>query len=71
MFFWVRLPEGSDAGAILKKCIDHNVAFVPGSEFFPDGSGGNTMRLNFTNATSAQIEQGIRRLGEVLKEAGL
>ncbi len=71
MFFWVRLPDGSDAGAILNKCIEHNVAFVPGTEFYPDGSGKNTMRLNFTNATSADIEQGIKRLGEVLKENGL
>jgi 2-aminoadipate transaminase len=71
MFFWVRLPDGSDAGAILKKCIEHNVAFVPGTEFYPDGSGKNTMRLNFTNATSTDIEQGIKRLGEVLKESGL
>jgi 2-aminoadipate transaminase len=67
----VRLPVGSDAGAILNKCIEHNVAFVPGTEFYPDGSGKNTMRLNFTNATSADIEQGIKRLGEVLKESGL
>jgi 2-aminoadipate transaminase len=71
MFFWVRLPVGSDAGAVLNTCIEHNVAFVPGTEFYPDGSGKNTMRLNFTNATSADIEQGIKRLGEVLKESGL
>ncbi len=71
MFFWVRLPDGSDAGAILNKCIEHNVAFVPGTEFYPDGSGKNTMRLNFTNATSTDIEQGLKRLGEVLKENGL
>ena len=71
MFFWVRLPDGSDAGAVLNKCIEHNVAFVPGNEFYPDGSGKNTMRLNFTNATSTDIEQGIKRIAEVLKENGL
>ena len=71
MFFWVRLPDGSDAWAVLNKCIEHNVAFVPGNEFYPDGSGKNTMRLNFTNATSTDIEQGIKRIAEVLKENGL
>ncbi|HLE40887.1 MAG TPA: PLP-dependent aminotransferase family protein [Nitrospirota bacterium] len=71
MFFWVRLPDGADAGVILNKCIEHNVAFVPGVEFYPDGSGKNTMRLNFTNATATDIEQGIKRLAEVLKENGL
>lgn len=71
MFFWVRLPDGSDAGAILNKCIEHNVAFVPGTEFYPDRSEKNTMRLNFTNALPSDIEEGIRRIGEVLKETGL
>jgi len=71
MFFWVQLPDDVDTGEILKKCIEHNVAFVPGTEFYPYGSGKNTMRLNFTNATSLDIEQGIKRIGEVLKENGL
>ena len=51
---------------ILLKCIEHDVAFVPGQEFFPDGSGKNTMRLNFSNASTENIEEGIRRLGEML-----
>jgi 2-aminoadipate transaminase len=67
MFLWVKLEEGRDAGEILLKCIEHNVAFVPGREFFPDGSGANTLRLNFSNATDENIEEGIRRMGEVLK----
>ena len=71
MFFWVRLPAGADASALLTQCIEHNVAFVPGVEFYPDGSGRNTMRLNFTNATQAEIEDGMRRIGDVLKANGL
>jgi DNA-binding transcriptional MocR family regulator len=43
------------------------VAFVPGHAFYPDGSGKNTMRLNFSNASPEKIEEGIRRLGAVLK----
>lgn len=71
MFFWVQLPDGMDTGEILKKCIEHSVAFVPGAEFYPDGSGKNTMRLNFTNALPGDIEEGIKRIGQVLKESGL
>jgi 2-aminoadipate transaminase len=67
MFFWVMLPPSWDAGKILLKCIGHNVAFVPGKEFFPDGSGTNTLRLNFSNATPFYIEEGIKRMGEVFK----
>lgn len=66
MFIWVVLPEECDAREILMKCIEHNVAFVPGQEFFSDGSGKNTMRLNFSNATNENIDEGIRRMGDVL-----
>ena len=66
MFIWALLQEGYDAREILMRCIEKDVAFVPGQEFFPDGSGKNTMRLNFSNAAAENIEEGIRRIGEVL-----
>jgi 2-aminoadipate transaminase len=66
MFLWVTLPENWDAKDILLRCIERNVAFVPGQEFFPDGSGRNTMRMNFSNASPENIEAGIKRMGEVL-----
>lgn len=71
MFLWVELPEKWDTRELLRRCLDHKVAFVPGQEFFPDGSGKNTMRLNYSNAAPEKIEEGIRRMGEVLKEMGL
>ena len=70
MFLWVTLPRGWDAQEILEDCLAHHVAFVPGQEFFPDGSGRNTIRLNFSNASPERIEEGIRRMGEVLKTRG-
>jgi len=71
MFLWVKLPEHFNARDILLKCLERSVAFVPGQEFFSDGSGENTIRLNFSNATPENIEEGIKRIGEVLKKAGL
>ncbi|HWR59505.1 MAG TPA: PLP-dependent aminotransferase family protein [Thermodesulfovibrionales bacterium] len=71
MFIWAKLPEGRDAAELLKRCLDRNVAFVPGHEFFPDGSGKNTIRFNFSNATPEKIEEGIKRIGEVLRESGI
>jgi len=68
MFLWVTLPENWDARDILLRCIERNVAFVPGQEFFPDASGRNTMRMNFSNASPENIEAGIKRMGEVLKK---
>jgi 2-aminoadipate transaminase len=69
LFLWAELPEAVDTVALLKQAIDNKVAFVPGSAFYPDGSGNNTMRLNFSNAQPDQIEQGIKRLGEVIAAA--
>jgi 2-aminoadipate transaminase len=69
LFLWVTLPEPMDAAELLHAAIAENVAFVPGSAFFADGSGRNTFRLNFSNASPARIQEGIRRLGTVLGQA--
>lgn len=66
MFLWVTLPEGVAALELLKEAIKENVAFVPGNAFYVDGSGANTLRLNFSNADEVMIEEGIKRLGKVI-----
>jgi 2-aminoadipate transaminase len=68
LFLWAILPEQIDAADVLKKAVANKVAFVPGTAFYPDGGGRNTMRLNFSNAKPDQIEIGIERLGNVLSE---
>lgn len=68
MFLWVTLPEGLDAQALLMKAVERKVAYVPGQPFHPDGSGKNTMRVNFSNASPEMIKVGIKRLGDMLKE---
>ena len=68
LFLWVIMPEGVRGKEILEKAIAEKVAFVPGQYFFPKGGGENTMRLNFSNASEAMIEEGIARLGRVLHE---
>ncbi|MCS6903007.1 MAG: PLP-dependent aminotransferase family protein [Candidatus Bipolaricaulota bacterium] len=68
LFLWVVLPEHLDAAQVLQEAVKERVAFVPGRAFYPDGTGHNTMRLNFSNAAPEKIEEGIKRLGRVLKE---
>lgn len=65
LFLWVNLPEGTDAKGMLPSAIEEKVAYVPGQPFFPDGSGKNTLRLNFSNASLENIHEGIKRLGRV------
>ena len=70
MFIWVTVPEGLDGATLLARSLESvKVAFVPGRAFFADGSGGNTLRLSFSCANEAQIEEGISRLGKLLEEA--
>jgi 2-aminoadipate transaminase len=69
LFLWVTLPESMDAAELLQAAIAEHVAFVPGSAFFADGTGRNTFRLNFSNASPARIHQGIKCLATVLERA--
>ena len=69
MFIWVTLPKGADGAALLKAAVEEKrVAFVPGSDFYADGSGTNTIRLNFSNADEATITEGIARIGALFRE---
>jgi 2-aminoadipate transaminase len=66
MFLMVRLREDINATDLLNKSLKQNVAFVPGEEFFIDGTGKNTLRLNFSNAAPDLVKTGIRRLSQLL-----
>jgi DNA-binding transcriptional MocR family regulator len=70
MFVWVRLPEGMDGAELLARSIQtEKVAFVPGKAFYADGSNSNTLRLSFSCASEAMIEEGIQRLGRLISTA--
>ena len=69
LFLWATLPESIDTLELLKAAAAQKVAFVPGAPFWVDSPVKNTMRLNFSNATEARIEEGIARLGAVIRAA--
>jgi 2-aminoadipate transaminase len=68
LFLWVRLPKKMSANDLFIKAIDNKVAYVIGSAFHCNGKGQNTMRLNFSYASDAQIDEGIKRLAKMIKE---
>ena len=68
LFLWAELPEGMNTGNFFKDAVEKKVAFVPGTSFFAEGGGENTMRLNFSNAKPELINEGIGRLGQVIKD---
>jgi 2-aminoadipate transaminase len=69
LFLWITLPDRINTNTILELAVEKKVAFVPGSPFFPNGGGENSLRLNFSNASEDDIMEGMSRLGEVIKRA--
>jgi 2-aminoadipate transaminase len=69
LFLWGSLPEWINTTELLPIAVEKKVAYVPGSPFFPNGGGENTLRLNFSNASDEEIMTGMSRLGEVFKAA--
>lgn len=67
MFLWVTLPRGMNASQLAYEAVKQNVAYVPGEAFYANGGGENTLRLSYSVATPEQIDEGMRRLGEVFK----
>lgn len=67
LFLWVTLPERIKALELLKRCLDQNVAFVPGDSFFPNGGVENTLRLNYSNMPEDRIREGVARLAAAIR----
>ena len=67
MFAWVTLPEGIDTEIMFLDAIKEKVAYVHGKAFHVDGGGKRSMRLNFSYSTNEQIDEGMKRLGKVIK----
>ncbi|GGP15861.1 aminotransferase-like domain-containing protein [Oceanobacillus neutriphilus] len=66
LFIWVELPESVDSEKLLVECLESNVAFVSGASFFPNSRKKNTLRLNYSNMPVDRINEGMKRIGEVL-----
>lgn len=71
-FIWLKLPESVDTDALLREAVEsERVAFVPGMAFAVnnDGTGGNCLRLSYSNCSPQKIEEGIIRLARALNIA--
>ena len=67
-YVWVTLPSYFDTPSLLAAAVERKVAYVPGTAFYPDGRGRDQMRLSFCYPTEERIEEGVRRLGELLSD---
>ncbi len=68
-FLWLDLPAGVRSDELLARGNEAGVVFVKGSDFFADGSGGESARLAFSFPSVEEIGEGIRRLAALVREA--
>ncbi len=68
LFLFLELPENIKSREFAEKLIEKKVGIVPGDSFYPDGKVKNTARLNYSCMNEEKIEQGIKIMGEVLKD---
>jgi 2-aminoadipate transaminase len=67
-YVWVTVPSEFDAKAMLPTAVERRVAYVPGTAFYPDGSGRDRLRLAFCYPSEDDITEGVRRLGALVSE---
>ncbi len=67
-YVWMTVPAGIDTSDLLAKAIQHRVAYVPGRGFYADGTGGDQLRLCFSQPSPERIREGVTRFAELLTD---
>ena len=65
-FSWLTLPDGGDSADLARRAVENGVGIVPGSLFYPDGRGGDNVRLSFSMVDESLIDEGIARLASLV-----
>jgi 2-aminoadipate transaminase len=70
-YVWLTCPEGVDTVALSAAARAEKVAYVPGRPFYLDdaGVGANQIRLAYSRVADDLIDEGIRRIADVVKSA--
>ena len=68
LFLFLTMPEGFEAVKFYDKALDAGVAYVAGEFFHPDGSGKNTMRMNFSFMSHEKMTEGVKLLAKLLND---
>jgi 2-aminoadipate transaminase len=68
-YIWLTAPEGVDTVALSATAKARKVAYVPGRPFYPGDAGAAQIRLAYSRVADELIDEGVRRIGEVLRTA--
>ncbi len=72
LFFWLQLKQPVDTRTLLKPALEQDVAFMPGEPFFVDPEQNpGYLRLNFSHVAPERLNEGVRRLAQVVRQASL
>jgi len=66
-YVWLTAPGGVDTVALSAAARDRKVAYVPGRPFYPGDAGATQIRLAYSRVADHLIDEGVRRIGEVLR----
>jgi GntR family transcriptional regulator/MocR family aminotransferase len=69
LFLWLQLPDGLSANTLYPLAVEKGVNFAPGSLFFPGRREQPYLRLNFVSHPPDVIEEGIKRLCQVIEHS--
>ncbi|QBX40701.1 PLP-dependent aminotransferase family protein [Pseudomonas fluorescens] len=70
LFFWLTLKQPLDTRTLLNEALAGDVAFMPGEPFFPEPDKNlGHLRLNFSHIDPARLDEGLKRLATVLRQA--
>ncbi len=64
-FSWLTVP-GTDSVDLARRAAEAGVGIVPGTLFYADGRGRDSVRLSFSMVDEAQIDDGVERLASLL-----
>ena len=67
-FISITLPDGVQTTAVRTAAAKRNLNLADGLAFFPNGGGERFLRLPYCALTTAEIDEGIRRLADTIKE---